>query len=26
MQGFSLERETGLGPATLGLGSRCSTN
>jgi len=21
-----LERETGLGPATLGLGSRCSTN
>ena len=26
MQGFSTERETGLGPATLGLGSRCSTN
>ena len=22
----SIERETGLGPATLGLGSRCSTN
>ncbi len=26
LQGFSVERETGLGPATLGLGSRCSTN
>jgi integrase len=26
MQGLLLERETGLGPATLGLGSRCSTN
>ncbi len=24
--GLSPERETGLGPATLGLGSRCSTN
>jgi hypothetical protein len=23
---IGLERETGLGPATLGLGSRCSTN
>jgi len=26
MQVILLERETGLGPATLGLGSRCSTN
>ena len=26
IQGLSVERETGFGPATLGLGSRCSTN
>jgi len=26
IQGSLVERETGLGPATLGLGSRCSTN
>ena len=26
LDNFRLERETGFGPATLGLGSRCSTN